>query len=390
MKPGQFSFLGDEFENLFQYSDLFLPGIEKITGIYFSQSGQGLKILSRKREEPIDRGSGELLDNRESLIMIQKFRSESINFLWVKKDDLPFELPARKLTVPNIFTELENVILVLKFPNEFDGLNDLLFIYFNHNLGNFVLSRSEKYLSAENKSIIGYLLFHQFKSILWMNHENLRLLRTFNKGVVSIIRSNASLKDQLRQVQMNYSDSMVSLARQYLAEYSLKQNRTYAFTSEALDKIRDYQGNIRNLPAILDNAIIFTENLMMVKEDEVTLIQDFSIDFDSYQIPDEVDRITRKIDGLQSKAILLLDKLEKSAALLRSRTLPLTSANVGRNMIPAITAPAITDALAKNRDVIRKLIAKYPDRWENIRKDFRPLLNVLRTEMPGEAREEIA
>jgi hypothetical protein len=387
MKPGQFSFLGDEFENLFHYSDLFLPGIEKITGIYFSPGGQSIKLISRKRDEPIEREHDSFISGRETLVMIQKYRSEAGNYSWIKKDELPFELPARKLSVPNIFTELENVILVLKFPNEFDGLHDLLFIYFNQNLGNFALSRSEKYLSAENKSIIGYLLFHQFRSILWMNHENLKLLRTFNKGVISIVRSNNSLKDQLRQVQMNYSESMVNLSKQYLSEYSSKQSRTYAFTQDAIEKIRTYQGNIRNLPVILENSIIFTENLTMVSEDEVTLIQDFSLDFDSYQVSDEGERTTRKIDGLQSKAIFLLDKLEKSAASLKSRSMPLTSSNVGKNMVPGITAPAITDALAKNKEMIQKLVAKYPEKWENIRRGFRPLLNVLRTVLPGEAGE---
>lgn len=390
MKAVQFSFLGDEFENLFHYSDLFLPGIEKITGIFYSPGQKSLRLLSRKRGESNEREYEEPLTHRESMVMIQKFRSESNNVLWIKKDDLPFELPSKQQIVPNIFTELENVILVLKFPNEFDRLNDLLFIYFNQNLGNFVISRSEKHLSADNKSIIGHLLFHQFKSIMWMNKENLRLLKTFNQGVISIIRNNATLKDQLQQVQMNYSESMVNLSRQYLSEYASKHKRIFEFTREAIEKIRNYQGNIRNLPAIIENAIIFTENLMVAKAEEPILIHDFSLDFDSYQVYDEADRSSRKIDGLQSKATVLLDKLEKAAAILRGRSLPLTSANVGKNMTPSITAPAITDALAKNKEMIRKVIEKYPDKWENIRKDFRPLLNVLRTELPGEIREESA
>ena len=387
MKPGQFSFLGDDFENLFRYSDLFLPGIEKILGIFFSVSDNRLKILARKRDESTEDNFPDLLEKRESMIMIQKFRADSQKYAWIKRDDMPFDLPVRRISAPNIFTELENVILVLRFPNVKDGLHDLLFIHFNKNLGNFVLSKSDKQLSAENKSIIGYLLYHQFKIFLEMNLENLRLLRTFNHGVLSIIRSNSNLKDQLRQVQMNYGDSMVNLAGQYLAEFSARQDYSYAFTPEALEKIRNYQGNIRHLRKIIENAIVFTENLMTEGHVDAIQIEDYSLDFDSYQVSIENEQATRKIDSRHSRAMLLLEKLEKAASIVKGRTLPLTSNNVGKNMDPPITAPAITDALSKNKDMIRQLVSKYPEKWETVRKDFRPLLNVLRTQLPGEIKE---
>lgn len=392
MKPGQFSFLGDEFENLFHYSDLFLPGIEKITGIYCSPVERLLKALSRKREEEIDLDYDELFQNPERRIMIQKFRSDGKNITWMKKEELPFEFPLRQksVSVPTIFSELENIILVLKFPNDHDGLNDLLFIYFNQNLGNFGVSRSDKPLSSENKSIIGYLLYHQFKSILLMNRENMRLLQKFNQGVASVIRSNHSLKEQLHLVQMNYSDSMVSLSQQYLSDLAIKRECSYVFTLESLEKIRNFQGNVRHLPAIIDNAIIFTENLLFQQGEEIIKIHDFALDFDSYQVHSEESQMTRKIDSRLSKASLLLDKLEKASSSLKSRSLPLTSFNVGKNLNPPISAPAITDALAKNKVYIRQLITRHPEKWEIIRKEFKPLLNSLKGESNLDAREETA
>ena len=390
MKPGQFSFLGDEFENIFQYSDLFLPGIERITTAYYSPERKELRVLSRKRDEEMDSDYGDFLAKPESRVAIQKFRSNARQYSWIRKDDLPFELPVKKSSIQTIFTELENVILVLHFPNEVDGLNDLLFIYFNQNLGNFGLNRSDKPLSAENKSIIGHLLYHQFNSILRMNHENLKLLRTFNQGVMGVIRDNAILKDQLQQVRMNYSESMVNLAQQFLADYSARTDTSYALTREALEKIRNYHGNVKHLPAILKNAIIFTENLMMEQPGEIVRIHDFSLDFDSYQVPAEQDELTKKIDSRQSRAMLLLDRLEKSASSLKSRSLQLTGANVGKNLSPPISAPAITDALSKNKILIRQLISRHPDKWEIIRKEFRPLLNILREEDIQLAEEESA
>ena len=53
-------------------------------------------------------------------------------------------------------------------------------------------------------------------------------------------------------------------------------------------------------------------------------------------------------------------------------------------------APAITDALGKNRVTIRELLIKYPDKWEIIRKEFKPLLNQLSKSNPDTAAVESA
>jgi hypothetical protein len=378
MKPGQFSFLGDEFGNLFYFSDIFLPGIEKITGIYYAPTDKCLKMVSRIRDEQTIEDNLDLIGKDENRIMVQKFRSDGKPVAWVKKEEIPFELAEKKPTSPTIFSELENVILVLKFPNEQDGLNDLLFIYFSQNPGNFGLTRSDKPLSSENKAIIGYLLYNQFKSILKVNRMNKRVLNTYNQGVMSLVRNNATLRDQLREVQVNQADSMVNLARQFLSDYSLKQERNFDFTKEALEKIRTFHGNVRHLSAIIQNAIIFTENLMMPQEGDLVLIHDFCLDFDSYQIPADGEVVPRRIDSRQSRAMVLLDKLEKAATSLANRSVPMTSANVGKSMTPPISAPAITDALSKNKELVRQLISRHPDKWEKIRKSFRPLQNILR------------
>jgi hypothetical protein len=379
MKPGLFSFIGDEFENVFQYSDLFLPGIAKIAGIYYSASERRICILSRTKNEPVEDHYDEVLQKRENLIMIQKFRSEYQQFSWIKKSDLPFELPdpQQKLSVPTLFSELENIILVLRFNNESDKLFDLLLIYFNQNLGNFGLNKSDKILTTDHKAIIGHLLYYQFKSFLQLNLANRRLLQRLNHGVKAVISDNQTLRDSLNQVQSSYGDSMVNIALDHLSGLSNEYGRSYILTEESQDKIRAFKGNLKHLPKILENAVIFTENLLLSPENEAVKIQSYSLDFDSYQVDDQKDLSARKIDSRESRAMQLLDKLERSAKMLKSRNIPIISSNVGKEMDPSITAPAITDALGKNRVFIRLLLEKYPEKWEIIRSDFKPLLNQL-------------
>lgn len=390
MKPGLFSFIGDEFENVFHYSDLFLPGIEKIAGIYFSNRDRQIRILSRKRDHEIEDRFDEVLQKPENMIMIQKFRAESHQFTWIKKEDLPFEFPPQRLSVPTIFTELDNVILVLRFKNETDKLNDLLLIYFNKNLGNFGLNKSDKVLTADHKIIIGHLLYYQFKSFLQLNLSNRKLLRTLNNGVRAVIGENISLKEQLNQIQASYGDNMINVAQQHLQELSKEYGRTYTLTAEALNKIRDYKGNLKHLPVILENAIVFTENLLMLSEEEIVSIHSYSLDFDSYQVMEKTEQFTRKIDSRQSRAMQLLDKLETAAVGLKNKNIAIISSRVGQALVPPVSAPAITESLGKNRELIRQLLEKYPDKWEVIRKDFKPLINQLRKREPDSLREESA
>ncbi|MFO7613280.1 MAG: hypothetical protein R6W71_01425, partial [Bacteroidales bacterium] len=119
-------------------------------------------------------------------------------------------------------------------------------------------------------------------------------------------------------------------------------------------------------------------------------IEDYCLDFDSYQLPEDAAQNVKKIDSRQSRAMQLLDRLEKAAISLKSRNVPLTSANVGQALDAPVTAPAITDALGKSRDVIRRLLDQYPDKWEIIRKEFRPLINQMEKSAQGHIKEESA
>ncbi|MCU0370919.1 MAG: hypothetical protein MUC31_05845 [Bacteroidales bacterium] len=391
MKPGLFSFIGDEFENIFQYSDLFLPGIEKIAAVYYSKRDRQLKIMSRHREAAIEYDFAEVLQKRENMVMIQKYRAEYHQFAWIKKSDLPFELSSRqKLAIPTIFTELENVVLVLRFGNETDKLYDLLLLYFNQNLGNFGLSKSDKVLTADNKLIIGHLLYYQFKSFLDLNRANRKLLGTFNNGVRSVIHENLSLRDQLNQIKTSYGENIVNIALQHLQKLSVEFGRNYTMSDESIIKIREFKGNLKHLPVILENAIVFTENLLMTEEAESVSIQPYSIDFESYQVFEKTEQLTRKIDSRLSRAMQLLDRLERAASILKGRNTPVISSKVGQAMEPPVSAPAITDSLGKNRELISQLLEKYPEKWEIIRREFKPLLNQLRKSHPDIIKEESA
>lgn len=390
MKPGLFSFIGDEFENIFVYSDLFLPGIEKITGIYYAQQHERIRLLSRSRDQEMITAEDDLIRSQDQRLIIQKFRQSSQNFTWIKKEELPFESVGQPPSIANIFSELDHVILVLRFQNIDDKLYDCLIVHFNRNLGNFGLNRVDKMLSTDQKVIIGHLLYHQFKSFLIISRANKALLQKLNNGLRSIIRENETLKEQLLQFRTGHSDSLVNLAMQHLQDLSATYGKTYLLTEDAIEKIREFKGNLRHLPVMLENAILFAENLLLATDGQTCKIPAYCLDYDSYHIGEQTEQSARKIDSRHSRAIQVLDKLEKAAMILKSKNLTLLSSSVAQHMEPPVTAPAITDALQKNKDAIRLMLDKYPGKWDYIRKEFRPLQNMMRKTMPDRLKEESA
>lgn len=390
MRPGKFSFIGDEFENIFHSAELFLPGIEKLAGVYYSSDQKDIRIISRERGQEADNNYGHITGDMEYQVMIQRYRKDNKPWTWIGKEELPFDFATRSGSAQNIFTELERVILVLRYKNQADQLYDLLFVYFNHHLGNFGLNRTDKILTTDHKIIIGHLLHYQFKSILQLNRHDKALLQSLNRNVQALIREKVLLKKQLEQVRAGYGESMVNLAMQHLQDLAADRGKVYIFSDDAVNKIREYKGNLRHLPAILANAVNFAENLMMAGEESALTIEDYCLDFDSYQLPEDAAQNVKKIDSRQSRAMQWLDRLEKAAISLKSRNVPLTSANVGNALDVPVTAPAITDALGKSRDVIRRLLDQYPDKWEIIRKEFRPLINQMEKSAQVQIKEESA
>lgn len=387
MQPGLFSFLGDEFEAIVNRSALFLPGIERITAVYYSAGRQQIRVISRDTSLELTVEDA-IVSDPEIRAMVQKFRQLTRQISWINKDELPFKIPAGKAIIGSLFSELDHVNLVLRYESPRDHLQDCLIVQFNKNLGNFSVNKADKILSTENKAIIGYLLYHQFNSFLTMSRENQAVLKKLNNSIRGVIRENDALKTQLRQFRMAHSESLVNLARQHLQELEAASGKAYGLSDDAVEKIREFKGNLKHLPQLLENAVLFTENLLMPGDDQPVTLHASSLDFDSYQLGAQEEGPVKTIDIRHSRAMQILDKLEKAAIALLSRNLTLTGANVARNMDPPITAPAITDALEKNNVSIRHMLDKYPDKWENIRKDFRPLHNMLRKNRDGSELEE--
>jgi hypothetical protein len=384
--PGHFTFIGNEWDYIISQPDILLPGVDKISVIFWS-------VRSKKLTAVTCNSSGNLVDEHDQLLetpegkhRLQKFRSVSKPQEWIKLEESPLYQETAKGASMDLFSELQNTVLVLRYRNEIDGKYDVLILYLNKNLNQFGVSLTGKVLSTENKSIISSILYHYFKKIHNDNRKNHSILQSTRQSIEAFRGEYRRMKDDIQQVTLSLEEMIVNLARHHLKSLSDQYQREYHFTNDAIEKIKTYRGNISHLPAIIEQAVILAENILYDTRDDIARLDAPMISFHAFQAEPETAGNLKRIDGRESRTIQLLDRLERSATVARSKGLAVTSANVGSFLSPPITAPAITDALKKHRKTIISLMRKYPAKWELIREEFRPVRNLFKdlTEDKGE------
>ena len=156
----------------------------------------------------------------------------------------------------------------------------------------------------------------------------------------------------------------------------------YRFSDGAMKKIREYAGDIGNLKPVIAQAARYAETMNLEGSTLDILIADFHLVMDEKKEPRKKETISEPVGDVPvkyNKTFLLLDKLENAAMHVKSKNMMLTGANIGHEFPTPVTPPAITDALKKHKQKILFLFREYPDRWEIIRNEFRPVQNILNT-----------
>lgn len=357
-----------------------LPGIEKMITIHYDDNEKIIKGILTEKENRIHQTKPLNLD--KILPSLQRYMEEKNPYDWYNRQNLPFEIEkSRSSPTMTIFSELQNIVLLIRVTDIKKELNDLIFLYLNENPSNFGVTNSINPLTTDNKSIIAFLLNNTIRTFMDLQLSDREVLRSFNRRTRQVIGQTQSLKDEMDRTKENYGVSLIKLCQQIVKELGSKNHRKYILSKGALDKLKIFKGEIKELENILNEAASYANSLSLESEQNIE-ITEWHILFDSSK-PKEVSTHSevQKTD-VYSKTIFLLDKLETAALVVKSNELRLTGTNVGQACPVSISAPAISDALYNHKSRINSLLVKYPDKWGTIRSDFRPLKNVMKIEDP--------
>jgi hypothetical protein len=266
--------------------------------------------------------------------------------------------------------------------NEFDGCNDLFFIYFNQNPGNFGIINSKRSLTTENKSIIGHLLKNVLETYLNTLKEDRELFITLSENSQTVINELGQSRRELAITREKNKDGITHLCKSYLVDLSREYGYNFLFTHEAIEKLREYDGNLSLIRSIIEKAVQFAQTMQLNRNVQDIFISDYHLNFPSNPIKKNIEIVSvneqiSDIPARYNKTLIFLNKLENAAQAVKSKNILLTSVNVGNEFPSPITPSAITDALKNHQSKILYLFKELPHRWQIIRSEFRPVQNIL-------------
>ncbi len=355
-----------------------LPGIEKVVAVYCTDEKENLVSTMLKND------NGEYFQESfhvsDSTSILNRFRLDNSPYTWLRIEDLPFEIKPKEKIQLNIFNEFNNNILLIRIKNSVDGYNDLFFFYFKTDLSNFGTINPTKILSTGNKTIIAHLIRNSIIAHFDIQKEDKELFATLTENTRNILYEVNELRKEVSHLTEKLKDGIIHLSYSYLEEISSKNSRNYKFSESTIKKIKGFDGSIDNLKAILEKAAKYADAMVPERSISDVLISDFHLFFDIEQeqkVKEQLKEHVGEVPVKYAKTIILLDRLEHAANLLKSQNKILTSSNLGNEFPKPISPPAITDALKKHRSKILHLFNEYPNRWQLIRNEFRPVQNIL-------------
>jgi hypothetical protein len=353
-----------------------MPGIKKVITVHFDNSKNRIIgiLTDNDNGEYATRG----LNIDTALPSLQRYMEEKSPFSWLSIQSLPFDITKEtdKLSI-DIFSELQNIVLLIRVPDELNLLNDLVFLFLNENPSNFGVTNTVNPLTTDNKSIIAFLLFNMIKTFINEQNEDREILKLANLRTRQVIAATETLKQELERTKDNYGLSLVKLCQNYLQEWSVRNRKKYVLSTDALEKIKKYKGDLKSLDKIIGETISYVDNLYFGMQGEIE-ITEWHIHFEVLGDEKTEPRTMVAKEDKYAKTIALLDKLERAALQVKSKRLKLTGTNVGAACPTPISAPAISDALYNHRMKIKNLINIYPENWETIKMEFRPVMNILK------------
>ena len=353
----------------------FIKGLRKSLSFYYDSFEKKLacSVLEYKSTEIEELKIDEHFDKN----LIHNLRSGKQAISWLNEQGLPFRVKKNKHIQAGVFDELNNIVLLLRFPNAYDKQMDLLYLFFNSDFSNFGLSKPDDILKTESKSIIGQLIHSTYTELLAQRNSFLEKESKL-KADYQLLLNQSQQKTLARDKKLHqYREQMLEYGQHIANEQSQNSGYHIEMSEEVKELIRNYNGSLLYLKDYISDAIERAIDTNPYVLNAVVKLETWHFNEAEQQKPGGSSEANQIPESRYLNAFQWLDRLEHAARLVQSENKKLTGANVGMAMEKSITPAAITDALKKKQDKINTLCKQYPERWKLIRREFKPLMNVL-------------
>ncbi len=352
-----------------------VAGVEKIIGIYnHPETGEICGITLQYTNHRLQEHKMNFAGLGESLSALRRTNNKH---RWLQKSQLPFDTADSGQAQLNIFDESKHLALLITLPGSKQLEKDILIVYFKDQFNTFGVQHQNSPLSTDNKTIIAHLLsgsIHSFCKLYWKEKEHLQLFAIKTKRILEQQRIDNLTDTRKRELE----DFICSWANAFLAECSDSDGVNYVYSENAIEKIKKYSGEFKHLEKALQEAIDYTKTIVtgVNKEIQAEYIELFTNE-NNINTLHESHNTPRNLTARQHRVYEYLNRLEAAAIEADRNEQKLTGSNIGHAMKPqAVSAPALSDFISKNKDSINTLFMKYPENWSFVKNNFRTIINV--------------
>lgn len=348
------------------WPDIF-PGIDRIVALYVHRTGEtGGEELLRQGQKHVHRNLvTEAFDKR-----LTELSGEQPGYVWLTRELLPFETTPLGQRQLDIFSEEQHVVMLLRLKHA--GGMDFFYLFFRQDQSNFGVSRLQGPLDTARKALLGSLVYRFARLIYQSSEEQKVYLQRFTDVTRNLIVGQS--KPTVDNIPLHWLKQWTDDFLNELFEHTGATLRLTKAALEHLSTAEDYNSAKKGLEQAAQFALMMsggeTEGEILIEAAYIILkkLPELSSGPDAqWQLP----------AGRMERTRQFLNRLERSAIILSDNGEDLTSSAVGQTMERPISAPAISDALRKNKRRVLLLLEQNPTQWPLIRQYFKPLINIV-------------
>lgn len=357
--------------HMMQQWQLFMDGIDRIMTFYLDEGKAHMEGLEWNRQLS-DNFLPVTIDEEVNRKLVSA-ATEKADYQWMRPELLPFmQQQSLSLHQLNLFSESAYLVLLVRVHTNATSI--VSYLFYRNDTSNFGISDGQAQLETSHKAIIGKMA-SRFAQMTIQNYISSKSQEEVFRQQTRRMLENKQIetkrdKEALDSWKINWLDT-------YLNDLSRRDGVNYVISDSAKQKLLYSKLNFEDCKRSIDNCISYICNLYMIAPGDDVLIEDSYLLLEQRSQPVAIENTPNARPSRSSKTMRLLDRLEESANKLQFQGLSITSADVGANMSKPISAPAISDALRKNRVRILQLLEQYPQQWTTIRQSFKPITNLI-------------
>ncbi|WP_090246146.1 hypothetical protein [Lishizhenia tianjinensis] len=297
-------------------------------------------------------------------VKFQNYRKSKSNTRWLP---VGFEENHFKpeLTQLDLASERENRTLCLAFNSAHDNFKDLVFIEFPHKFNLYNHTNDFASISASEKDIISTLLYQSFLFDYNRVVEEAKSLKQFSQVQNALRDKSKHAAIEIEELKSLQRDFIAQLISTVVAEKSRAFQLAIAVENDFVEHLSELKLSSERLNHVVSEAIDVAYNLNFGSS---------SLTLESIYLANI--NLNTQEELVKDRALEILDSYEESAKKCLMAGLKITGKNVAAHLEPAVSPPAITDAVKKNANRITYYLDKYPNKWKHIRAGLKPLQNL--------------